>query len=85
MSSDRPGDTPRDIARFLVDATQGRLLDVPPGSAWREGLDPRATPGGDPMHLVLSVDARAPTPARIDQLLREGSSPMLLVSGRPLA
>jgi nucleotide-binding universal stress UspA family protein len=75
-----PGDAARTIARFLVDATRGDLLEVPRGSAWREGLAPSASHVPAPAHLVLSIDPAAPTPGWVEHLLHEESTPVVLVS-----
>jgi nucleotide-binding universal stress UspA family protein len=81
------GDAARGIARFLVQATRGRLLEVPRGTSWRTGLEPAATPDQAPAHLVLSIDPTSPTPAWVEHLLHEEPTPLVLVSEhqRPVA
>ncbi len=80
MDAAKPGHAARSIARFLVEATQGRLLHVPSGQAWRDGIGMALPPQQAPAHLVLAVDPTAPTPAWVDQLLDEESTPVVLVS-----
>lgn len=80
MDAAEPGDAARSIARFLVEATRGDLLEVPRGSAWRDGLASAAGPGSRPAHLVLSIDPAAPTPRWVEHLLHEEPTPVVLVS-----
>ncbi len=85
MDANHPGRTARTIARFLVDATHGSLLNVPSRTDWREGLGPGHSAQRSPAHLVLSIDPSTPTPAWVDHLLHEETTPMVLVSQQPLA
>lgn len=84
MDAAKPGQAARTIARFLVQATRGRLLSVPSGSTWREDSDAELARRQAPAHLVLSIDPTAPTPAWVEHLLHVESTPMVLVSQHPL-
>jgi len=83
MDAAHPGDAAHSIARFLVEATDGRLLELPSGSSW---LDETTTGlSCPPAHLVLSVDPAAPAPPWVEQLLHTASTPLVLVSRQPMA
>jgi nucleotide-binding universal stress UspA family protein len=84
MDTAGPADAASAIARFIVQATQGRLFTVPSGSAWRQGLGREHAPYEAPAHLVLSIDPTAPTPAWVDHLLHVEPTPMVLVSQHPM-
>ncbi len=78
-----PGEAAHSIARFLVEATDGHLLELPSGSRWHEGTT--AGLAGPPAHLVLSIDPADPAPPWVERLLHTESTPLVLVSRHSLA
>lgn len=82
MDAAEPGEAARTIARFLVEATQGRLVELPPDQTWRARLTAQGSPLPNPAHLVVAVDPTTPTPPWIERMLHEEATPMVLVSQR---
>jgi len=83
MDAAHPGDAAHSIARFLVEAIDGHLLELPTNSSWRGGT--KTGLSSPPAHLVLSIDPAVPAPPWVEQLLHTEPTPLVLVSRHPMA